>query len=1163
MPILAILTRRLTTAALMTLLAIALIVQSLDLPTATAAQISEQPVVGGGIPQVGSNAPQSALSNLKAGSLLFFPTYTSSSSSPSQVNTIITLTNTNPRDAVTVRLAWVHDCEVDNTFIILAANQTQTLLASLENPDRSGYIIALAVNPNGIPTQFNWLIGSASLRNEQGYTATYNAVGVAKRSGGAVATSSAVAPLVFNNVQYDRLPEQVALDHLQNQDPAKSLVPGDTVKTGVSLISPLSDLTGGVAEPIKLTAILYDKSGRPYPQATNGSCSINRTATELWTDPGLSDIISPERPGWARFAAETGTRALPLLGLSQSTEAQPGIINIRHMQAMRYLDTFTIAVPVIKPPSAAPELVTTGQPPAEGKSLGAGEMKPGSILVFPRFASGSQGSSRIFLTNTHPTAKARVRIFFNGTVGNGEVAETIISLFPNETTSLDPKDILPNQRGWILAMAIDLRALPLNFNNLIGSGVVTEQTGAKNGYAALAIARNATGSVPRNSDVETSDVIFNDVEYDRLPATLAYNGIPSQSDNITTVGAVRFSSDLTAIPNLRSLIQLMLTDAALRQFSGVLTTLESRMSALNIPSSTPQTPITQTLEAGHRGWLRMLPSSPVLSWAGNVATAPLKVPGIYADFTGGLSGSSTPHILTTFSTFSTRTVALNPNNTGPTADFETIEPVIGVRSNLGPIVRLDGRVSTDPDPEDPLTYRWFDNDVQISTAQVSDYRLKKGLHTIKLIVADGNGTTSEPKIQQVNVIDTTPPVLSGVPAAISKSVSGSVGASINFNLPVAYDSFDGWVSVTATPRPNSLFKVGKNVVTFTAKDSSGNTATAALTITITSGGNFPVNGGTTGNKSPYLNNINDQYLVVGKIRTYVLQAEDPNNETVTFELAGAPAFARIERANPVLRRASLVMAPVEGSQVHASNVRVIARDARGMTYSTLPFRIMLSDLENDETGSGVGPGTGGGGDEGGGGGGGEPPPANQPPTAAMAALPSSVKATTRNGAILKLDGSASNDPEKDPLTYVWKNGDKVIAEGAIADAPLAVGTHSITLTVTDTVGGTSTTPAQTVTVLPRDLSVTGITPARIPFFNSVNMTITGTGFNSGTTAQFECTSFCTGGSRITVTIISIEEDTIVINAKTTSATPTGNRNLIVTNPGGAVVRINRSNFVSN
>jgi hypothetical protein len=63
-------------------------------------------------------------------------------------------------------------------------------------------------------------------------------------------------------------------------------------------------------------------------------------------------------------------------------------------------------------------------------------------------------------------------------------------------------------------------------------------------------------------------------------------------------------------------------------------------------------------------------------------------------------------------------------------------------------------------------------------------------------------------------------------------------------------------------------------------------STATLTITITSGGNFPLTGGTAGNKSPYLNNINDQFLIVGKVRTYILQGEDPNNESVTFELVG-------------------------------------------------------------------------------------------------------------------------------------------------------------------------------------------------------------------------------------------------------------------------------------
>src|SRR5437868_6996764 len=71
-----------------------------------------QPQVGPGIPQVGSNAPRSAASSSKPGSLLFFPKFTSEASRPNDVNTLLSITNTNPRDAATVRVFFVHDCTV-------------------------------------------------------------------------------------------------------------------------------------------------------------------------------------------------------------------------------------------------------------------------------------------------------------------------------------------------------------------------------------------------------------------------------------------------------------------------------------------------------------------------------------------------------------------------------------------------------------------------------------------------------------------------------------------------------------------------------------------------------------------------------------------------------------------------------------------------------------------------------------------------------------------------------------------------------------------------------------------------------------------------------------------------------------------------------------------
>ena len=147
---------------------------------------SPQPQVGPGVPQVGSNAPRSSASSAKAGSVLFFHKYTSDTNRSNEVNTLITLTNTNPRDSVIARVFFIHDGVFEDQFITLVANQSRTLVASKESPNKTGYVMAVAVNTQGLPSQFNWLIGGASLRDGQGHEASYNAFAIAKRSAGPI-----------------------------------------------------------------------------------------------------------------------------------------------------------------------------------------------------------------------------------------------------------------------------------------------------------------------------------------------------------------------------------------------------------------------------------------------------------------------------------------------------------------------------------------------------------------------------------------------------------------------------------------------------------------------------------------------------------------------------------------------------------------------------------------------------------------------------------------------------------------------------------------------------------------------------------------------------------------------------------------------------------------
>ena len=84
------------------------------------------------------------------------------------------------------------------------------------------------------------------------------------------------------------------------------------------------------------------------------------------------------------------------------------------------------------------------------------------------------------------------------------------------------------------------------------------------------------------------------------------------------------------------------------------------------------------------------------------------------------------------------------------------------------------------------------------------------------------------------------------------------------------------------------------------------------------------------------------------------------------------------------------------------------------------------------------------------------PPANQSPNANAGADQTVVDADGSGGEIVTLDGTASADPDGSIATYSWAEGATVVANGSNPTADLAVGSHTITLTVTDNDGATAT-----------------------------------------------------------------------------------------------------------
>jgi uncharacterized repeat protein (TIGR01451 family) len=183
-------------------------------------------------------------------------------------------------------------------------------------------------------------------------------------------------------------------------------------------------------------------------------------------------------------------------------------------------------------------------------------------------------------------------------------------------------------------------------------------------------------------------------------------------------------------------------------------------------------------------------------------------------------------------------------NRPPTANAGP-DQMASVGDTCRAVVTLNGTGSSDPDG-DTLTYAWtIDNQlpplpppipfspVDPSTGLVTGPTITgpvpPGVHTITLTVTDGFGGTSSDTVV-VTVRDVTVPTFSDVPAPVTIEQSSPSGATLTLALPTGLDNCSGAIAVSSdAPVP---FPPGATVVTFTAVDAAGNSATATTMVTV-------------------------------------------------------------------------------------------------------------------------------------------------------------------------------------------------------------------------------------------------------------------------------------------------------------------------------------------
>lgn len=276
----------------------------------------------------------SHLSDMKPGSVLFFNKYTSDPGNPQQSDTQINITNTSQNDDADIHLFLVDGstCSIADSFVGLTKNQTTSFLVSDFDPGVTGYIVAVAVS-GGTPTRFNWLIGDEYIRENDGRQANLAAVAIAKRSPGDVTTSGdGTASLIFNDAEYERLPNSVALSNFNSQV---------TDNTQVNIYIPSPSLIGSEAPSAStIFTIVYDDIENPFSTSIRIVCYTTFQLRNLRVAGGnINTIVPADRNGWIRFNGNGSA----LLGAS--IQRGPVFMGGHNLHALTLAPSYTIVVP--------------------------------------------------------------------------------------------------------------------------------------------------------------------------------------------------------------------------------------------------------------------------------------------------------------------------------------------------------------------------------------------------------------------------------------------------------------------------------------------------------------------------------------------------------------------------------------------------------------------------------------------------------------------------------------------------------------------------------------------------------------------------------------------------------------------------------------------------
>lgn len=196
--------------------------------------------------------------------------------------------------------------------------------------------------------------------------------------------------------------------------------------------------------------------------------------------------------------------------------------------------------------------------------------RPGSVLIFPIYTSSATNAqsqnTRFSLTNLDSSRSATVHLFLID-AGTCQVRDFFICLTAAQTTHFLAADIDPGTTGFIVAVAVDGRGCPANFNFLIGEEYVKFASGHEANLGADAIPAIAA-QLPCATATTTTTLRFDGVSYAPLPRVVATSGFQSRADgNNTLLILNRIGGDLINGTTTTSALTSLVYDDAENVFS--------------------------------------------------------------------------------------------------------------------------------------------------------------------------------------------------------------------------------------------------------------------------------------------------------------------------------------------------------------------------------------------------------------------------------------------------------------------------------------------------------------------------------------------------------------------------------------------------------------------